>query len=183
MSNGVLRTYSNTARPALPTTNNRVPSLLKVKSKGRLSSVTTEKTLTKVAVVISYEMDKEYSEISSFWLSIIYILLPSLLNDKLLGSSLDFGSSGGITALANLRSPDLRKIWDDFNDNKAWQETQKKLDAARSVLDGYSPAPAFVKAMLHKLYEFDEWELKTPLVNLEIGRIKNATKEMQEFGD
>lgn len=87
-------------------------------------------------------------------------------NDRMFSFALQNSASGCITALANLVSPDLRKIWDERNTGSAAEAAQIRLNKYRDLLEKYPPAPALIKAVLASLYGFDEWRLKPPLFPL-----------------
>src|SRR3990172_8769177 len=56
-------------------------------------------------------------------------------NDKLLSTSLAAGAAGCITALANLRSPESRFIYDAFQRGEETSTKQAALDSMRSAMD------------------------------------------------
>ena len=87
-------------------------------------------------------------------------------NDRLLSHSLENAGSGCITALANMNSPDLRQIWDAHQEGMRDQNTQSRVNNARSILDRYMPAPPVLKAMLNRIHGFPRWSVKPPLVEL-----------------
>jgi len=87
-------------------------------------------------------------------------------NDPLFSLALNNSASGCITALANLYSPYLRRVWDAFQAGGADQEAQATLVKARAVLDRYPPAPPFIKAILNRHYHFPEWIVRPPLMPL-----------------
>jgi dihydrodipicolinate synthase/N-acetylneuraminate lyase len=43
---------------------------------------------------------------------------------------------------------------------------QTELSAARAVLDGYTPAPSSLKALLSVRYGGDSWDVRLPLLPL-----------------
>ena len=84
-------------------------------------------------------------------------------NDKLLGPGLAAGASGCITALANLRSPELRVIYDAHSRGEATDRLQAALDPLRDALDALPPAPSYLKAMLHSQHGQPLWPVRPPL--------------------
>jgi len=86
-------------------------------------------------------------------------------NDKLLGFGLNVGASGAITALANLRSPELRAIYDAHIRGEETANLQNTLNPLRVAMDAQSPAPAYVKALLHAQHSFPLWPVRPPLQN------------------
>lgn len=85
-------------------------------------------------------------------------------NDRLFGLALEMQASGCITAMANVASPLLREVWDAFQAGQPASEVQQRLNAARDVMERYSPAPPLLKALLAKEYGFPTWSVRPPLV-------------------
>jgi 4-hydroxy-tetrahydrodipicolinate synthase len=104
-------------------------------------------------------------------------------NDKLLSHSLSYDGAGAITALANLRSPDLRRIWDSFQGDSPDPDTQSKLSAARTVMDKYAPFPPVLKSLLAKQYSFPLWSVKPPLMPLSEHIVERANAELEAIDD
>jgi len=100
-------------------------------------------------------------------------------NDRLLSHSLEHAGSGCITALANINSPDLRRVWDAYQRGLSDQITQEKLNAARSIMDRYMPAPPLLKAMLSRIHDFPLWSVKPPLVDLSAEIAEQAEAEFR----
>jgi 4-hydroxy-tetrahydrodipicolinate synthase len=84
-------------------------------------------------------------------------------NDKLLAPGMAIGAAGCITALANLRSAELRAIYETF----IWKEDpasrQAELDPIRIAMDAMPPAPAYLKALLHAQHGLPLWRVRAPL--------------------
>jgi 4-hydroxy-tetrahydrodipicolinate synthase len=87
-------------------------------------------------------------------------------SDALFIHSLDHHGSGCITALANLYSSDLRKVWDAYQKDEKATEIQKRLTAQRSILMNYTPFPATLKALLHHYHDLPLWSVRPPLLSL-----------------
>lgn len=87
-------------------------------------------------------------------------------NDRLLSASLSANGSGCITALASLCSPYLRRVWEAHQCRQSDAVSQSILDAARSVMDQYPPAPPLIKALLAVKHGFPLWSVRPPLLNL-----------------
>jgi len=102
-------------------------------------------------------------------------------NDKLLFPALAAGASGCITAMANLASPALRRIWDGYQRGENTSEVQEQVSRARDILDGYMPFPASVKGLLSQLYSFPRWSVKPPLVPFPKGVLAKAAEEIKPF--
>jgi 4-hydroxy-tetrahydrodipicolinate synthase len=100
--------------------------------------------------------------------------------DRLLSTALEAGASGCITALANLFSPDLRRVWDSFQNGKPDREAQARLDAARSVSERYPPAPPLIKALLARRHGFPRWALRPPLLPAPDEIIDRAEAELSQ---
>jgi 4-hydroxy-tetrahydrodipicolinate synthase len=88
--------------------------------------------------------------------------------DSLFSLALQQQASGCITALANLRSPDLRLVWeahlageDGGGDSRA---AQQRLDLGRAVMDRYPPNPPLYKALLARWHGFPRWAVRAPLL-------------------
>jgi 4-hydroxy-tetrahydrodipicolinate synthase len=87
-------------------------------------------------------------------------------NDSLFTLALQSKAAGCITALANLISPDLRRIWDSFQSGQPDLKTQEKVDSVRAILERYPPAPPFLKALLARDFGFPRWPVCPPLLPL-----------------
>lgn len=86
-------------------------------------------------------------------------------NDRLMTAGLQAGASGCITALANLFSPWLRQIFDQFGKTDT-SEIQARVDTAREVLGQFSPFPPTIKYLISELAGFPNWPVLPPLVPL-----------------
>jgi 4-hydroxy-tetrahydrodipicolinate synthase len=86
-------------------------------------------------------------------------------NDRLFSLALQSNASGCITAMANLLSPLLRSVWDNFKDGIEDKVIQEKLTRAREVFDKYPPMPPLIKLMLARLHSFPSWTVKPPLID------------------
>jgi 4-hydroxy-tetrahydrodipicolinate synthase len=98
-------------------------------------------------------------------------------NDSLFSLALDNHASGCITALANLLSEDLRRLWDSHKQGQVESNVQEKLNQARAVMDLYQPAPPFLKCILSELDIFPKWQVYPPLIPFEEDIIKRAVSE------
>lgn len=85
-------------------------------------------------------------------------------NDRLFSKALSVGASGCITALANVRSTDLRAVWDAFKAGKDDPDAQKRLISGRAIIDKYPPAAPLLKPMVHRLFDFPRWSVRPPLL-------------------
>jgi 4-hydroxy-tetrahydrodipicolinate synthase len=102
-------------------------------------------------------------------------------NDKLLSQALTAGASGCITAMANLASPALRRVWDGHHRGEEVGEIQKMVSRAREVLDGYMPFPSSVKGLLAQLHGFPHWSVKPPLIPFTNEVMVQAAKQLAPF--
>jgi 4-hydroxy-tetrahydrodipicolinate synthase len=87
-------------------------------------------------------------------------------NDRLFSLALQSHASGCITAMANLYSPQLRQLWEEFQAGKEASLLQEKISAARAILDKVPPMPPLLKALLGYLHGFPAWTVKPPLMPL-----------------
>jgi 4-hydroxy-tetrahydrodipicolinate synthase len=102
-------------------------------------------------------------------------------NDRLFSHALDHHACGCITALANICSPDLSRVWQSFCSGQKAPQAQVRLDTARSIMEKYAPFPSFVKAMLAYRYHFPMWPVRPPLDSLSPLAIDRALVEMDQF--
>ena len=84
-------------------------------------------------------------------------------NDRLFSLALENGASGCITATANLISPDLRILWDDFQAQKPSIEIQEQINSVRETLEIFPPFPPLIKFLLGRFYNFPLWPVCPPL--------------------
>lgn len=100
-------------------------------------------------------------------------------NDKLLAPGMQVGAAGCITALANLRSAELRAIYETFLWNDDPSERQAALDPIRSAMDAMPSAPAYLKALLHAQHDFPLWPVRAPLQDFSAEQTKRALGALQ----
>jgi len=84
--------------------------------------------------------------------------------DRLLTQALQSRAAGCITALANVISPNLRRVWDAHQNGKTDAVAQAVANDARDVSERFSPAPPFLKMLLKELHGFPLWAVKPPLL-------------------
>lgn len=99
-------------------------------------------------------------------------------NEGILLKSLEAGSSGSITAMANLYPQKLRTIWDCYQNGISAEEEQKYLISKREILNPHRPYPAVIKALLHHLYDLPEWSVRLPLTDLPMKTVEALVKEV-----
>lgn len=83
--------------------------------------------------------------------------------DRLFTLALEAGASGCITALANLLSPLLRRVWDGHQAGQPDAEAQERLDHARGIMERHPPAAPLLKALLARRHGFPRWPVAPPL--------------------
>jgi 4-hydroxy-tetrahydrodipicolinate synthase len=101
-------------------------------------------------------------------------------NDPLFNLALNNSASGCITAMANIYSPYLRKVWDAFQIGEYDPNAQSTLQNVRAVLDRYPPAPPLLKAMLARRHEFPRWSVRPPLMPLPDNLVNQIELELEE---
>lgn len=99
-------------------------------------------------------------------------------NDSLFSLALENFASGCITALGNLCSPYLRKVWDAYSQGDPIQEIQLNLTLARQVLDRYQPAPPTLKVVIARLHQFPRWNVRLPLLPLPLEQEEQLMQEI-----
>jgi len=103
--------------------------------------------------------------------------------DRLFSLALQQSAAGCITALANLCSPDLRRVWDSYQLGRSDPEAQKRLDTARTVSEFYPPAPALIKALLARQFGLPRWTVRPPLLPLPEEALEAAFAAMRGVWD
>jgi len=88
-------------------------------------------------------------------------------------------AAGCITALANVTSPDLRKVWDLTQEGKDASEAQAHVTRQRDILDKYPPFPPTLKALLHRLHGLPRWDVRPPLESISPELEERAVKEFE----
>jgi 4-hydroxy-tetrahydrodipicolinate synthase len=103
--------------------------------------------------------------------------------DRLLSQALRAGASGCITALGNLFSPDLRRVWDAHQRGEIDETAQSRLNAARAVSEKYPPAPPLLKLLLSRWHGFPLWPVRPPLVPTPPETAEKALAEIDPLRD
>jgi 4-hydroxy-tetrahydrodipicolinate synthase len=120
--------------------------------------------------------DPEHSKtLSEYFGDDLLVLIGS---DALLLHSLDHHGSGCITALANLYSSDLRKVWDAYQKGDKATEVQKRMTALRTILMNYTPYPPTLKALLHQNYNLPLWSVRPPLLSISRHQTQKVIHEL-----
>jgi 4-hydroxy-tetrahydrodipicolinate synthase len=101
-------------------------------------------------------------------------------NDSMFKGALESGAVGCITALANLRSPDLRAVWDAHMRAENDPYAQARLKAAREVMERYRPFAPTLKSLLPRFHNFPVWQVRPPLLPLIPEVADQAEAEMRK---
>ncbi len=101
-------------------------------------------------------------------------------DDALFSLALENQAAGCITAMANLLSPDLRQLWDAYQQNTSYQDIHQKLCAYRQVMNQYMPFPPLYKSLLSRLHGFARWNLRPPLTPLAPALEKEVLRKLEE---
>lgn len=104
-------------------------------------------------------------------------------NDRLLLEALSAGASGCITAMANLHSQTLRKIWDNHHMGLSNNQAQEFINQQRGILDSYRPFPATIKALLNALFGFPLWTVRPPLTPMSVETISLLRQMIKKSPD
>jgi 4-hydroxy-tetrahydrodipicolinate synthase len=97
--------------------------------------------------------------------------------DSLFDLALEHSASGCITAMANLRSLDLRCVWDARQAGHVDQTACLRLERSREVMSHYPPNPPLYKALLARLHNFPSWSTRLPLLPMPAEQIEEALAE------
>jgi 4-hydroxy-tetrahydrodipicolinate synthase len=98
-------------------------------------------------------------------------------NDRLFSLALQNHASGCITAMANLVSPYLRRVWEAHLQGEMDAGAMSHLETARRIFERYPPAPPTLKSLLTALYGFPSWAVRPPLVPLSTDLSARALEE------
>jgi 4-hydroxy-tetrahydrodipicolinate synthase len=99
-------------------------------------------------------------------------------NDKHLNSLAN--PSGSITALANLYSVELRKIWEAKQRGESDPATENQIRAWRTVLEKYPPFASTLKSLLANYHGFPLWAVRPPLLPLADDLAQKVAWEMEQ---
>jgi dihydrodipicolinate synthase/N-acetylneuraminate lyase len=123
--------------------------------------------------------DPQYSQILGKRFGRDLVVLTG--NDALLTHALNNQASGCITAMSNLFSPDLRTVWDAYQQGNTASEAQERLNAQRAVLSKYTPFATSIKALLSRLHDFPHWSVRPPLHPFPEEKIEQALEELHSI--
>lgn len=98
--------------------------------------------------------------------------------DSYLQLALENLAGGCITAPANLISPDLRLVWDSFQQGGNVSALQARVSEIRQILERYPPFPPIIKALLEKQHGFPHWPVRPPLDEAVPETVEKVIKEL-----
>lgn len=104
-------------------------------------------------------------------------LLTFTGTDSLFDLALEHSASGCITAMANLRSLDLRCVWDARQQGHVDHAARLRLERSREVMSHYPPNPPLYKALLARLHNFPGWAVRPPLLSMTDEQLEKAIAE------
>jgi len=104
-------------------------------------------------------------------------LLTFTGTDSLFDMALQYSASGCITAMANLRSLDLRCVWDARQQGHVDNAACLRLERSREVMSHYPPNPPLYKALLNRLHNFPNWTTRLPLLPMPAEQLEKALAE------
>lgn len=99
--------------------------------------------------------------------------------DSLFDLALENSASGCITAMANLRSPDLRLVWEARLDGQVDQSSRTRLERGRALMERFSPNAPLYKALIHCLHRFPLWSVRPPLNDFSKDRVDMILSQVQ----
>jgi 4-hydroxy-tetrahydrodipicolinate synthase len=102
-------------------------------------------------------------------------------NDRLFSLALESQASGCITAMANLVSPLLRKVWEAFLAGQPDPSLQDTLTKTRLIFDRYPPMPPLLKALLHHVHNLPLWPVKPPLIPMPPTQVSLILEEISNL--
>lgn len=102
--------------------------------------------------------------------------------DSLLSLAMEAGAQGCITAMGNLFSPDLRRVWEAHRDGGDASAPQARLEKARAIMDRYPPAPATLKALAARYHKLPRWPVRPPLLPASREIEDKAAAELEAAG-
>ncbi len=100
--------------------------------------------------------------------------------DSLFDLALEHSAAGCITAMANLRSPDLRRVYDQRQKGGSDPDAVSRLKTARGVMNRYAPFPPLYKALIHRLHALPQWAVRPPLLALRPELLEAALAEAHQ---
>jgi 4-hydroxy-tetrahydrodipicolinate synthase len=104
-------------------------------------------------------------------------LLTFTGTDSLFDMALEQSASGCITAMANLRSLDLRCVWDARQQGHMDNAACLRLERSREVMSHYPPNPPLYKALLARLHHFPSWTSRLPLLPMPAEQLEKVLAE------
>jgi 4-hydroxy-tetrahydrodipicolinate synthase len=102
-------------------------------------------------------------------------------NDTLLSHALNNQASGCITAMGNLFSPDLRVVWDAYQQGNTAPDAQGRLNDQRAILSKYPPFAASIKGILPHFHDLPRWPVRPPLLPFPEDQIQFAVRDLKRI--
>lgn len=99
-------------------------------------------------------------------------------NDGLFSLALENHAGGCITAMANLYSPFLRRVWDAFQSQQPDLEAQAQLGKLRFILESKPPFPPLLKGLLPRMHSFNPWSVRPPLLPLSAEVVQKVVADL-----
>ncbi len=100
-------------------------------------------------------------------------------SDRLLSLAMENQAAGCITAMANLYSPSLRRVWDAYQQGDKDTAAQSQLDAWRDVIEKNQPYAASLKKLMPRMHGFPEWSVRPPLMPVSDDIAQKALDELR----
>ncbi len=101
--------------------------------------------------------------------------------DSLFSDALEYHAAGCITALANVLSPYLRKVWEAYLENGQGTDAQNYITSVRSITDRYAPAPPMLKFLLSRCFMQPRWSVCPPLLPLSMEKEAGLLEELDSL--
>jgi 4-hydroxy-tetrahydrodipicolinate synthase len=99
--------------------------------------------------------------------------------DSYLQLAMQNKAAGCITAPANVISPDLREVWDLFNEGKDPAEALARVKKQREIIEKYPSFPPSLKALLHRLHGLPRWSVRPPLESMSAEMEEQIVQEFE----
>lgn len=102
-------------------------------------------------------------------------------NDAMFSQALDAGASGCITALANVNSPTMRRVWESHQKGEDTCKEQATIDDLKAILNPYPPNPVLMKLLLAEKFGFPHWAVRLPLTPFDAGTIDRLLRDFETY--
>jgi 4-hydroxy-tetrahydrodipicolinate synthase len=159
---GYLLGYHFPAQSGVPIPQGVVSQLRQIQPQ-RFAGVKDSTVNAEHAMAIGHELDNE--------------IVALVGNDAMLSQALENGGSGCITAIANVNSPALRRVWDAYQKGEDAHSEQAGIDRVKEILGRYVPYPISMKLLLAEKFGFPRWAVRWPLKPFGPATIESLLKE------